>query len=122
MYEVIKVNGEWLPRPDEDLDFNAEKVKSESETEAGTTMVQVTRDTKLTISGSWTLSGHKIKKFREYRAADTVKVEVYYPDPFELSEYECQFEIEKETHKTVVREQIPESGGVYEVSVKIKEL
>lgn len=122
MYEIIKVNGEWLPRPDDDLSFTATKVSSESETEAGTTMIQVTRETKLTISGAWTLSGRMMKLFREYRAANTVKVEAYYPDPFVLSEYECQFVISKETHKAAAREQIPDSGGVYEVSVKIKEL
>lgn len=122
MYDVIKVNGEWLPRPDGDLNYKAEKVKIESQTEAGTTMVQVTRPTRLTISGSWVLSGGWMRKLRQYREADTVEVEVYYPEPDKLTAYTCQLEIDKEIHITAAREQIPQSGGIYEVGITIKEL
>ena len=122
MYEMVKINGDWLPRPKGDINFEAEKIKTEYQTEAGTTMVQVTRNTKLTISGSWTISGAWMQRFRQYRTADTVKVEVYYPVPDQLTEYDCQFEINKETYITATREQIPGSGGVYEVEVTIKEL
>ena len=47
MVNLIKVNGVWLPEPDGDLNLVASKVKSENETEAGTTQVIVTRVTKL---------------------------------------------------------------------------
>lgn len=51
MTEVIKVNDEWIPAPDGDLKYNPEKIKTEMQSEAGTTLVVVTRNTKLSISG-----------------------------------------------------------------------
>lgn len=119
---MIKVNGTWLPEPDGDLSYKGVKVKSENETEAGTTMVIVTRPTKLSISGSWKLSGAWMEQFRSYREADTVTVEVYYPSSRSLSSYECQFEITKETHLTKARDQFPIKNGLYEVDVEITEL
>ena len=77
MVNVIKINGEWLPEPDGDLQFKAEKVKKENQTEAGTTLVIVTRVEKLTITGSWKLSGAWMDRFRAFRQADTVTVECY---------------------------------------------
>lgn len=122
MVNIIRINGEWLPEPDGDLDYKGTKVKSENETEAGTTMVIVTRPTKLSISGSWKLSGAWMEKFRKYREADTVTVEVYYPSSRTLTAYECQFEISKETHLTKARDQLSYINGLYEVDVDITEL
>ena len=122
MTEVIKINGEWLPGPDGDLDYKSEKIKTEMESEAGTTLVLVTRTTKLSISGNWKLSGKWMSKFREFRDADTVTVSVYYPDPDQLSDYTCQFEITGEKHLTGARKQLADIGGLYEVGVNIEEL
>jgi hypothetical protein len=122
LVNVIRINGEWLPEPDGDLDYKGTKVKSENETEAGTTMVIVTRPTKFSISGSWKLSGAWMEKFRKYREADTVTVEVYYPSSRTLTAYECQFEISKETHLTKARDQLSYINGLYEVDVDITEL
>lgn len=121
MAKIIKVNGGWLPEPEGDLKVEAKKVKSENTTEAGTTVVNVTRDTKLMISGSWRLSAVWVEQFRAFRRANTVVVGIYYPSPKELTEYECQFEL-TETHVTKAREQMAESGGLYKVEVKITEL
>ncbi len=85
-------------------------------------MVNVVRPSKLSISGSWTLSGHWVKRFREWREADMVMVSAYYPDPEEMSDYMCQFEIDSENHVMDARKQIPESGGIYQISVSIVEL
>ena len=122
MVNLIRVNGEWLPEPDGDLAYKGTKVKSENETEAGTTMVIVTRPTKLSISGSWKLTGAWMEAFRRYREADTVTVEVYYPSSRSLTAYECQFEVTKETHLTKARDQFPIQNGLYEVDVEITEL
>jgi hypothetical protein len=122
MVNVIKVNGVWLPEPDGDLDYNAEKIKSENQTEAGTTMIIVTRETKLSISGAWKLSGVWMEQFRAFRQADTVTVEVYYPSSRVLTAYEGQFEITKETHLTKARGQLAHRNGLYEVEVAITEL
>lgn len=122
MVNVIKVNGVWLPEPDGDLDYNAEKIKSENQTEAGTTMIIVVRETKLSISGAWKLSGVWMEQFRAFRQADTVTVEVYYPSSRVLTAYECQFEITKETHLTKARGQLAHRNGLYEVEVAITEL
>lgn len=119
MNKVMKINGEWIPDPVGDLDFSPEKISKESETEAGTTMVVITRKTKMKISGTWRLSALKIGQFREYRDADTVEVSVYYPDPMKLSTYTCQFDM-KEKHITKAFSQIP--GGLYEISATMKEL
>lgn len=118
---VIKVNGEWLPEPNGDLSYKAVKIKSENETEAGTTLVMVTRVSKLTISGKWNLSGAWMDKFRSYRQADTVTVECYYPDTRDLTEHTCQFEITGETHNSKARRQLL-VDGLYEVSVEMTEL
>lgn len=121
MINLLKINDEWLPTPDGDLKYKAEKVKSESESEAGTTLVIVTRVSKLEISGKWNLSGKWMKKFREYRDADTVTVEAYYPNTDTLTAHECQFEIASETHISGARKQLS-AGGLYEVDVDIKEI
>lgn len=118
---VIKVNGEWLPEPTDDLSFAAAKIKAENETEAGTTLVMVTRVAKLSISGKWKLSGAWMDKFRSYRQADTVTVECYYPSSHELSQHECQFEITGEKHINKARRQLL-VDGLYEVDVSIEEL
>lgn len=120
MVEIIKVNNQWLPEPDGELKVSAEKVKSENQTEAGTTQVIVTRVAKLTIQGTWNLSGTWVQTFRGYRDADTVTVEVYYPSATELSTYTCQFDITDETHDAKARAQV--AGGLYTVSVTMTEL
>ena len=84
----------------------ATKVKSENETEAGTTQVIVTRVARRTIQGSWKLSGEWMEQFREYRNADTVTVELYYPSASVLSAYTCQFDVTGETHNTKARQQL----------------
>ena len=121
MINLLKINDEWLPTPDGDLSYKDEKVKAESESEAGTTLVIVTRVNKLEISGTWHLSGKWIKKFRDWRDADTVTVEVYYPNPNTLTAHECQFEITGEKHISGARKQMS-IGGLYEVNVDIKEI
>lgn len=121
MVNVIKINGEWLPEPDGDLHFKPEKIKAENETEAGTTLILVTRVEKLTITGSWKLSGAWMDKFRTYRQADTVTVECYYPSVNELTQHVCQFEISKESHNTKARRQLL-VNGLYDVDVEMKEL
>jgi hypothetical protein len=121
MVNVIKINGEWLPEPDGDLQFKAEKVKNENQTEAGTTLVIVTRVEKLTITGSWKLSGAWMDRFRAFRQADTVTVECYYPRVDELTPHICQFEITKETHDSKARRQLL-VNGLYDVDVEMTEL
>lgn len=121
MTKIIKVDGVWLPKPAKDLEYSAEKVKNSKQTEAGTTMVSVVRNAKLSITGSWILTGSWMEKFRAMRNKDTVTVEVYYPKAGELSAYECEFEIEKEKHITDARNQL-DIMGIYEVSVNITEL
>lgn len=122
MVNIIKVNGEWLPKPEGDLDYTDEKVKNEMESEAGTILAQVIRVSRLQVSGKWNLSGDWIGKFRSWRNADTVEVEVYYPNEWELTAHTCQFEITGERHITDARKQLPNKGGLYEVSVDIKEI
>jgi len=122
MANVLRINNVWLPEPDGNLSYKGTKIKSENETEAGTTMVIVTRTTKLSISGSWKLSGIWMDRFRRFREADTVTVEAFYPNSGSLTAYECQFEITNETHLTKARDQFTDSNGLYEVDVEITEL
>lgn len=122
MINQIKVNGEWLPTPADDPTITPEKVKTEKETEAGTTVVQVTRKTKLSISGNWTLSGEWARKFRAWREEDTVTVEVYYPDPMNLSAHTCQFEITGDQEVRGARKQLVSAGGIYQISVEMTEI
>ena len=103
------------------MQFKAEKIKTENETEAGTTLVIVKRVEKLTITGSWKLSGTWMDRFRTYRQADTVTVECYYPMVNELTAHVCQFEITKETHDIKARRQLL-VNGLYDVDVQITEL
>lgn len=122
MNSEIKVNGTWLPEADENLDFSNEKIKKELTTEAGTTQVIVTRREKLTVSGSWTLSGKWMDKFREWARADMVTIECYWPNPGYLSSHECQFEITGETHYKKARDQHQTTNGLYKAKVVITEL
>ena len=122
MVEIIKVNNQWLPEPDGDLSMVATKVKSENQTEAGTTQVIVTRVTKLTIQGSWKLSGEWMERFRAFRDADTVTVEVYYPSTSTLSSYTCQFDVTNEAHNPQSRKQLDGVNGLYQVDVTITEI
>ena len=122
MINLIRVNDRWLPEPDGDLRVVATKVKSENETEAGTTQVIVTRVARLTIEGSWKLTGEWMERFRSYRNADTVTVELYYPSASMLSAYTCQFDVTGETHNTKSRQQLSGVNGLYEVEVTITEI
>ena len=98
MFTGIKVNGIYLPRPDENLQFTSEKIKKEYETESGTTAVAVVRQSKLTIKGTWTLTGKWMTLFRQFADSDTVTVECYFPSNDEMSSHVCQFLIEGERH------------------------
>jgi len=122
-YELLKVNGEWLPASTGNLDYTPEKVKTEKETEAGTTLVIVTRPTRFAVSGKWQLTGVWMEKFRAFREADTVTVEAYYPKSDTLSSYVCQFEYDTETLIEKSKHQLDSSiGGLYEVTVTMTEL
>jgi len=121
MFREIKINGMAIPRPDDDLDFASEKLKTEYETEAGTTQVSVRRESRLTIKGSWTLTGAWAEQFRFWAGQDTVNVSCFFPDPAELSVHECQFSIKGEKHIRYAREQL-DTNGLYKLSVEIEEL
>lgn len=122
MYRDIKINGEWLPEPESDPDYGNKKVKTELETEAGTTQVIVIRKQKLTLSASWSVSGAWAEKFRTWAAMDTVSVECYWPNPYNMTAHECQLSVESETHNKNAREQIKRSGGLYKLKVTMTEL
>lgn len=121
MFQELKVNDIALPRPDGDLDFVSEKLKTEYETEAGTTQVSVRRESKLTISGTWTLSGRWAELFRAWASMDTVTVYAYFPDRSNMTAHECQFTIKSEKHVRNARAQLS-NGGIYTLSVEMEEL
>ena len=121
MFTEIKVNGIYLPRPDENLQFTSEKIKKEYETEAGTTAVAVVRQSKLTIKGTWTLTGKWMTLFRQFADSDTVTVECYFPSNDEMSSHVCQFLIEGERHIKKSKEQLS-VHGLYSVNVTMVEL
>ena len=121
MFQELKINGITLPRPDGDLEFTSEKIKTEYETEAGTTQVSVRRESKLTISGSWTLTGKLVELFRAWAEMDSVTVACFYPFKDRVTEHECQFSIGSEKHVRNAREQL-RTDGLYQISVKMEEL
>ena len=121
MFKEIRINGAYLPQPDENLQFTSEKVKKEYETEAGTTAVSVVRQSKLTIKGKWTLSGKWVKRFREYADEDYVTVDCYFPSETELSSHSCQFIIDSEQHIKKARDALT-CDGLYIVTVTMIEL
>ena len=121
MFKEILINGIALPRPKDDLTFKDKKMTTEYETEAGTTQVSVRRASKLTVSGKWTLTGKWMEQFRAWAEADTVMASVYFPSQTEMTEHECQFSIDSESHVRYSREQL-DVDGLYEVSVSMEEL
>lgn len=121
MFQELKINGITLPRPDGDLEFTSEKIKTEYETEAGTTQVSVRRESKLTISGSWTLTGRWVDLFRMWASMDSVTVSAFFPSKESLTDHECQFSIDGEKHVRNAREQL-RTNGLYQLSVKMEEL
>ena len=121
MFEELKINGTMLPRPDDALDLKNEKKKTEYETEAGTTQVSVSRASKITISGNWTVTGTWMEQFREWENADTVTVSCYYPSVSEISDHECQLTINSEKHVRHSRDKL-KTNGLYQISVTMEEL
>jgi quinol monooxygenase YgiN len=121
MFHEIMINGMTLPRPDGDLEFVSEKLKTEYETEAGTTQVSVHRESKLTITGTWTLTGLWADRFRIWAGMDTVTVSAFFPQTDEMTEHECQFAITGEKHVRNAREQL-RTDGLYQMTVKMEEL
>ncbi len=121
MFKELLINSEYLPRPTEDLSFKSEKIKNEYESEAGTTLVSVSRTSKLTISGTWLLTGKWMSKFRDWSYGDTVEVLCFYPSKQELTSHTCQLSIESEKHIKYSRDKL-NVDGLYEVSVKLEEL
>lgn len=122
MFDDLYVNGALLPEPTGNLKFSNKKVKTESETEAGTTVVIVTRPEKITVSGKWQVSGTWLGRFRAWARENTVQVRCYFPDVDQLTEHECQLTISDEEHETRAREQLPETNGLYTVQVTLEEL
>ena len=110
MFDELKVNGTMLPRPDEALTLKNEKKKTEYETEAGTTQVSVSRISKITLSGSWTVTGAWMEKFRTWADDDTVTVSCFYPSVKEMSNHVCQLSIGSEKHVKGARNQLDVDG------------
>lgn len=121
MFGELKINGTTVPRPDDDLNFKNEKMTTEYETEAGTTQVFVRRESKLTVTGNWTVTGRWMDQFRAWERADTVTVSVFFPSKSEMTDHECQLSIESEKHVRKSREQL-RTGGLYKISVTMEEL
>ena len=121
MFDELRVNGIYLPRPDGDLQIVSEKIKKEYETEAGTTTVSVIRQSKLTIKGAWTLTGKWMEIFRSFEENDTVSVQCYFPSNSELGIHECQFMIDSENHIKKSKEQL-NVDGLYQVNITMVEL
>ena len=121
MFNELKVNNIALPRPDGDLEFSSEKLKTEYETEAGTMQVSVRRESKLTIKGTWTVTGTWAERFRSWATDDTVTVEAYFPSKSSLTGHECQLVISSEKHIRDARAQL-NRGGLYQLSVTMEEL
>lgn len=121
MFNELYVNDVLLPLPDDDISFTPEKVKSEKQSEAGTTIAIITRILKISISASWTLTAAWADKFRAWRDADTVTVKCFYPDTAMLSEHTCQFEISGEKHIRKSRAQLG-NNSLYKMDVQITEL
>lgn len=122
MFDDLYVNDALLPEPTGNLKFSNKKVKTESETEAGTTVVIVTRPEKITVSGKWQVSGTWLGRFRAWARENTVQVRCYFPDVDRLTEHECQLTISDEEHETRAREQLPETNGLYTIQVTLEEL
>lgn len=116
---LILINGKALPDPDGELKIKAEKVKTETETEAGTTQISVVRNSKLTISADFTLTGLWIERFRAYRDADYVTVSIFYPKSDVMSDYTVQFEMDESLLKDTRRAE--STKGIYSASVTMTE-
>ena len=121
MFQELKINGMRILKPDDDVEFTSIKLKTEYETEAGTTQVSVRRESKLSIKGSWTLTGLWAQQFRNWAEQDTVRVTCFFPFPDMESNHECQFSIKSEKHIRNAREQL-RTNGLYKLSVEIEEL
>ena len=121
MFRELKINGMTIPRPDDDLEFSSVKLKTEYETEAGTTQVSVRRESKLTIKGNWTLTGFWAQQFRNWAEQDTVRVTCFFPFPDLESVHECQLSIKSEKHVRNARERL-KTNGLYLLSVEMEEL
>ena len=121
MFNDLYIDGELLPEPAENLKFANTKTKTEGETEAGTTMVIVTRTEQITISGKWNVTGSWLSKFRAWAKADTVAVKCYFPEVDQLTEHTCQLTISNESHERKARSQLS-TNGLYEVSITLEEL
>ena len=121
MFQELKINGMRIPKPDDDLEFTSIKLKTEYETEAGTTQVSVRRESKLTIKGTWTLSGEWAELFRAWAGMDTVTVLAYFPQRDSMTAHECQFTIKSEKHVRNARAQLSR-GGLYTMAVEMEEL
>ena len=76
---------------------------------------------KLTIKGTWTLSGKWAELFRAWAGMDTVVVFAYYPERDNMTGHECQFAITGEKHVHRAREQL-RTDGLYQMTVKMEEL
>ena len=121
MFHELIINGTPLPRCDSDLEITSEKLKTEYETEAGTTQVSVRRESRLTITGTWTLSGEWAELFRAWAGMDTVTVLAYFPQRDSMTAHECQFTIKSEKHVRNARTQLSR-GGLYTMAVEMEEL
>ena len=116
---VIKINGSPIPKPDGELSIKAEKIKTENETEAGTTQVIIVREAKLTVSADFTLTGTWIERFRWYRDADYVTVSLFYPDSDVMTDYKMQFDMDESLLKD--SRKAKSTNGIYSVSVTMTE-
>lgn len=117
---LILINGKALPDPDGELKIKAEKVKTETETEAGTTQIIVVRNSKLTVSAEFTLTGTWIEQFRRYRDADYITASLFYPDSDEMTNYKMQFELDESLIKDTRKAK--GTNGIYSASVTLTEL
>ena len=74
----ITINNEVIPYPDT-WGENPKKITNTFETEAGGIQKIVTRASRLSVSCSFTVTSRWLKKFMEYRNANSLTVNIYDP-------------------------------------------
>lgn len=117
----IKINSTSIPFPDSWKE-TPKKITNEFETEAGGRQVIVVRNNRLNIYASFTVSSRWLKKFEEWRDANTLTVSIFDAETTAYKNHTMSILDESFRYELIrYTEGMSNTNGLYKLSFELEE-
>lgn len=117
----IKINNTAIPFPDS-WEENPEKLSNEFETEDGGRIKIVRRTSRLSVNASFTVTSRWLKKFQQWRNANTLSVQMYDPSNNGYQAHTMDIADDSFTYDLIPNsKRVKNTNGLYHLSFTLEE-